>query len=1045
MGKDIGKDNTRNKPQTTAASSTLSQDTTVNIGNIASLPARKRGASGATAKKQRGGSRQSSPVPQVPTSASTVPPPQTGPSEPSILSHPPSGSSTSSFLLSHSQYPPQSQLHALSSHPYPPLQPQSAAQGAARQAAYVDSLRQQQYAAQQYPLSNPSAQDGYGNSAYDTAEDSAASGSGSCSASRPSYTRQPCATLPAPTSYDREASVGGTFGREIYTSRITGISSGMNIPDFASRLSNRRGDAALQGSGQDPSVSPTAPMRAGLRPTFAPTLPTASPASASAVWTQDFDHDAKSANSGARAAVAEEASATIDAVEWRLIETYVAFVHAHWPILAVNKPSFHTEPRGPATSAAQVPLQAAEPRRDGASIGLANQQQWSEQQPLVTYIASLKTSNPILFNAALAVVSATFEAEKDMKPRSQLSSMGSLDPLNAGDSFTLAGTAGGSFDGPSPGPGGVMQDVSVVTRVSLSQTLGLPATGKDFAVGEQASQDSANKTLNGSDPFVRQHARHTGDPHDLSRSYADESRSAILPIAHTRLLWVVQTLLLLALADLGAGRMAQAFMMSGMACRLALDMSLHRVEGETILRMERGQGEDVEEEITLRRRAFWACYILDKAVSCVTEKPFVLRSSDIDVPFPSTNTTDEVELWLNTTSASFVQHRAIPELKLSRSYRISVFVAWAKLMIILEYILDELYSLPARRSAQAGMAADMRPLNGRDAGDSMEMKFRSMLRLLGEWAEELPEEIRWHGLFPGHDNASRHARTSGANPHRGVGPNVLTLRAWASLCMLALHRPFIPRNVSNGSQGEAVSSLSALSHPAQACISAADEILNLVDAFESTFPVRKIPSGWVFLVFSSATIYSSFGTASMPQQPIYNGLVDATMQQQQYRLTHDTALHCQRQLNRCIERLKRISETHKGAAPDVEILRNLSDVRNSIAGSSNAAESTSQKANLTSSTSADAPAFYPAQPPPHSAFATSQQQRQPQLGPYEHANQHSAQPQQESRSAYDSMNEGFMLEGFWNSMPFGESWDSWRSYFNHLQPTITAPVSSFPQ
>ncbi len=392
-------------------------------------------------------------------------------------------------------------------------------------------------------------------------------------------------------------------------------------------------------------------------------------------------------------------------------------------------------------------------------------------------------------------------------------------------------------------------------------------------------------------------------------------------------------------------------------------------------------------------------------MASMTEKPVMLRSAEIDVPFPSPDSLDETDKWLNNVSASFVQHSAILHLKQSPGFLVSSFIAWAKMMFILEHILEELYSSAARRTASLVATGRMdeassgaRHMDGREAGETMEWKFRNILRMMIEWADDLPREIQWDGFFPtqgGSQAANARTRSTRAAPtlpgsstHRGVPPQVLTLRGWASLCMLALHRPFIPQNLSSSALAASNNFLPCLSPPAQVCIGSANEILSLMDAYESIFPVRKIPSGWVFVLFQAGTIFSSFCqfkpiSADVMQQVQQQGLQPQA--EAATKRAQEVAQECQHQLARCIDKLVRIGHTHRAANEYVDILRRLSEVS---AGMSRAASST--------------------------------------VG---------AQGVYTGDMGYGGMSERLLLEGFFSSMPFGQTLSSWQTFINqHLQP-----------
>ena len=466
----------------------------------------------------------------------------------------------------------------------------------------------------------------------------------------------------------------------------------------------------------------------------------------------------------------------------------------------------------------------------------------------------------------------------------------------------------------------------------------------------------------------------------------------------------------------------------------------------------------------------------DKIISCTTDKPVMLRVSEIDVELPSTESIEETSFWLDSNSAVFVNHNAIPELKSMRACTLSAFNSWARLMIIFEEIIHNFYSLKARRELMAAAAVGSGEGGGgggpgEQQGQSqptstLEDKYRRILDSLARWDERLPpqSQIRWQGFFPGQHRkgGSYGARPPHESPHRGVGPHVLTIRAYASLCMLALHRPFIPHTGNNGLANQSFCELSsALSQPAQACLAAANEIVELIDAYEANFPVRKLSSGWVFLLFQAATIFCSFGASNVSlahemlkpnpsdikgtsvDNGSASGHTDVRKTQQQRQQMYEITNYCHFQLERCIDRLGRISHTHKSAERHVDILRNLTTMR------SNLNAMVSQTATTSASTSV------PSQPLPSYSGDMQRQPGSQYDGSFEqlhhpsphqqhHQQQHEHQqhsshhpptsPQHPLSTATPAAIEG--VSDFWSNMPLCQNWDSWNSYFDHLYPVV---------
>ncbi len=75
----------------------------------------------------------------------------------------------------------------------------------------------------------------------------------------------------------------------------------------------------------------------------------------------------------------------------------------------------------------------------------------------------------------------------------------------------------------------------------------------------------------------------------------------------TSAITTVQALLQLSARDLAYGQTSQAWLYSGMAFRMVIDLGLHHSSGK-ILSLGNLNAEDLE----IRRRLFWSCYFWDK-------------------------------------------------------------------------------------------------------------------------------------------------------------------------------------------------------------------------------------------------------------------------------------------------------------------------------------------------------------------------------------------------------------------------------------------------
>ncbi|KAL1928681.1 hypothetical protein VTP01DRAFT_2467 [Rhizomucor pusillus] len=73
-------------------------------------------------------------------------------------------------------------------------------------------------------------------------------------------------------------------------------------------------------------------------------------------------------------------------------------------------------------------------------------------------------------------------------------------------------------------------------------------------------------------------------------------------------------------------RSSRAWMYSGMAVRMCLELGLHTANYSSQMS---------QFDIDLRKRVLWTCYVMDKLESCMTERPWMLRAKDISLDFPT--------------------------------------------------------------------------------------------------------------------------------------------------------------------------------------------------------------------------------------------------------------------------------------------------------------------------------------------------------------------------------------------------------------------------
>ena len=125
------------------------------------------------------------------------------------------------------------------------------------------------------------------------------------------------------------------------------------------------------------------------------------------------------------------------------------------------------------------------------------------------------------------------------------------------------------------------------------------------------------------------------DPqYDAGEMFAVEARKLALRDFDKPTVMNVQMLLLLALHDFGARKGSKAWMFAGMSMRMAHALRLNREwENDPVGLNSRNGPSWTEREV--RRRTFWACFVMDRLNSTGMERPHVLQEDDCLIQLPT--------------------------------------------------------------------------------------------------------------------------------------------------------------------------------------------------------------------------------------------------------------------------------------------------------------------------------------------------------------------------------------------------------------------------
>ncbi|UZJ56473.1 hypothetical protein CBS101457_005793 [Exobasidium rhododendri] len=275
-------------------------------------------------------------------------------------------------------------------------------------------------------------------------------------------------------------------------------------------------------------------------------------------------------------------------------------------------------------------------------------------------------------------------------------------------------------------------------------------------------------------------------------------------------------LVLLSLRESGAGHSTEANQYCWSACRMALDLGLHR-HGELSQSSETSIGQ-VEDEN--RRRVFWCAYVLDKTLAAQFGRPPILRSAESDCPFPSIHGEEDVE-WM---SWERVRYHSAPNqakknkpLNEKRASVSSYFINGCQLAVICESIIEK-YNVVQNKQHDLDSWQ-------KDEQNSHSQICALHLRLT-RWMEATPKHLKWSP-----DESAVHL------------PLVLHQQTWAQVCMILIHRPYILKGC-----GE-----STINSHAE-CSKATEKICVMFRDWERQYDIRALPSGSVYCLFTAATI-----------------------------------------------------------------------------------------------------------------------------------------------------------------------------------------------
>ncbi|KAH6693544.1 fungal-specific transcription factor [Plectosphaerella plurivora] len=314
-----------------------------------------------------------------------------------------------------------------------------------------------------------------------------------------------------------------------------------------------------------------------------------------------------------------------------------------------------------------------------------------------------------------------------------------------------------------------------------------------------------------SDPAVKEQLDASYDGGALFGKHArrmalEELTSGSCAIPVTCSVPTVQALLLLSAQECSVGNSAQAWIYSGIAFRIIDHLGIC-VDGDRYAGTARLTDEDVE----IRHRLFWSCFLWDKVVSLYLGRSPTLKYSAVSPPRIILDDSSETEPWVPFG----VDNSKYPP---TAAHSTSCFMQACQLSLILNEILIHMYD-PVRTHSKAEL---------RDCVD-----------------KQAPVLRQWWDNLPGH------LRIDVANlPALAPPSHIVTLNILYHTFKILLYRPMLSHSATI-SEGN----LQPMQGYLIECITSATSIISIFDLFCRTFGIRYCVLSISYSVYIATSIF----------------------------------------------------------------------------------------------------------------------------------------------------------------------------------------------
>lgn len=356
----------------------------------------------------------------------------------------------------------------------------------------------------------------------------------------------------------------------------------------------------------------------------------------------------------------------------------------------------------------------------------------------------------------------------------------------------------------------------------------------------------------------------------------------------------VQALLLLACTHYARGSESAAWLHSGLAFRMAIDLGMNEDSIELV-----ASGNMALEELELRRRVVWAAFVIDKIHSLYQGRQASIERRNLYVPIEFHDHFEETEFW---TPVAF--HRPLSEAEAQSKatargtnaatpsgytgpiYSVSTFAELCRLTVIMEKIIQIFYSIDSGARSERAQTEHL-----------IEMRSE-----LAAWRTSLPAHLRIDSSSP--------AGRSGGQRSRTCPPNLISLHALYHALTILLNRPFLPH-------GHLRSDDAACGRSSwKACVDAASSISSLMNLYRQTVSMKGAPQLISYINFCAAGIHVRVAAQLQQSNTSSEGANLAAASSRRYEL---------KALRQCLQDFEENQDPNPGVAKAKSVIRNMAE------------------------------------------------------------------------------------------------------------------------